>query len=549
MTELKLPSLGEGIEKGIVISINVIVGDTIVAEQPLLEVETDKVVVEVPADSTGVVSAILVNLGDEITEGTPIISLDNGAGVVAEAPEKEIFTEDQNSVAIAEPPVAVAKPQAATAKVATKTSTQEIKLPSLGEGIEKGTVINIMVKEGDVVAAEQALMEVETDKVVVEVPADFPGTIMEILVNIGDEIGEGAPILKISSGANTEGAQEPVQETISEKVVLPEPKEEEPKPIGKESVAPKSPPITTTVPSSSGKRGFRASPLAKKIAREIGITLADIPVDQPGKRISVKDVKNYAKQLIQNRSTSVGTPIMALPDLSKWGAIRKEGMTGIMQATSKNMTTSWSQIPHAWLQEKVDITYLEKQRQTHKHAIKAKGGSLTITGILVKVMAKALQDFPIFNASIDALNNQLVYKDYINIGVAVDTDRGLLVPVLKNADEKNITDIALELSDLAQRVKQRKIGAADLEGGTFTISNLGGIGTSAIFPLVSFPQVAILGVAASQTEAVWVDNQFQPRLLMPLTIGFDHRIINGADAARFLQHVKNLLEDWFMWNI
>ncbi|MDB4293486.1 2-oxo acid dehydrogenase subunit E2, partial [Maribacter sp.] len=267
-------------------------------------------------------------------------------------------------------------------------------------------------------------------------------------------------------------------------------------------------------------------------------------------RISVKDVKNYAKALNQNRTTGGAHITMAqLPDLSKWGAIRSEAMTGIMQATSTNMTTSWSQIPHAWLQEKVDITYLEERRQAHKAAFKAKGSALTITGILVKVVAKALQDFPIFNASIDTRNAAIVYKDYINVGVAVDSDRGLMVPVLKNADQKSIADIAIELATLAQKVKSKKIAIEELEGATFTISNLGGIGTSAIFPLVSFPQVAILGVAGSQTEAIHIDGQFQPRLMMPLTIGFDHRVVNGADAARFLKHVKNLLEDWLMWNL
>ncbi len=540
MTELRLPSLGEGIEKGTIISIMVSVGDTVSAEQPLLEVETDKVVVEVPADSAGVVTAINVTLGDEITEGTPFITLQSEEDI--EAPiAVETLSSEAAAVAVAAPPVAKVDTKATKTTEAKVATTTDLKLPSLGEGIEKGTVINIMVKEGDTVAAEQALMEVETDKVVVEVPADYPGVITSVLVAVGDEIGEGTPILSIR-GEMAASENEETAAPVAVEEALPQP------------TATPTLPKKTNIPIpaaklDSGKRGFRASPLAKKIAREIGITIADIPVDQPGKRISVQDVKNYAKQLNQNRATGAQLPAMTLPDLGKWGSIRKEGMSGIMQATSKNMTTSWSQIPHAWLQEKVDITYLEKQRQNHKQAIKAKGGSLTITGILVKVVAKALEDFPIFNASLDALNNQLVYKDYINIGVAVDTDRGLLVPVLKNADEKSITDIALELGDLANRVKQRKIGAADLEGGTFTISNLGGIGTSGIFPLVSFPQVAILGVAASQTEAVWVANQFQPKLLMPLTIGFDHRIINGADAARFLQHVKNLLEDWFMWNI
>ncbi len=546
MSELKLPSLGEGIEKGTVISIAVKVGDTIVKEQPILEVETDKVVVEVPADSQGIVTALLVNIGDEIAEGTPIIVLQEEGGVDAVVAAEPVMESEQLATAVIAPTISASASKTKTAITETKSkrASRELKLPSLGEGIEKGSVINIMVAPGDQIAAEQPLLEVETDKVVVEVPADFPGIIEKVLLVVGDEVSEGQPMFVVQ------------EETGAGPIVAPTKKADNSFPEEKKTnktVENKPPERKRQNPSLTGKgktaKGFRASPLAKKIAREIGINLAEIPITEVGKRISVKDVKAYAKQLNQNRGTSSQATQMVLPNLSQWGEVRREAMTGIMQATSKNMTTSWSQIPHAWLQEKVDITYLEQQRQRHKQAVKEMGGALTITGILVKAMAKALEDFPIFNASIDTATNQLVYRKYINIGVAVDSDRGLLVPVLKGANTKTIQEIAVEMSALANKVKQRKIGSTDLEGATFTISNLGGIGTSAIFPLVSFPQVAILGVAASQTEAVWANNQFQPRLLMPLTIGFDHRLINGADAARFLQHVKSLLEDWFMWNL
>ncbi len=538
MTELKLPELGEGIESGTVITIMVRVGDTVKMEQSLLEVETDKVVVEVPCDAEGVITEILVNTGDQVSRGMPILRLEDST-VPAESRPVKIEEATPEPTAMSEVKEPHAPKEMVQKPVLSGPSVSEVTLPSLGEGIEKGTIIAIHIAEGDLIVAEQTLIEVETDKVVVEVPADFGGTITKVLVKVGDEIQEGAPIVSLENGVAhaastpiavkpTEASQEDVQQTIpvqeTEKVQ------------------------TTAKTVRSGK--FRASPLAKKIAREIGIDIATMPLTAGSNRISVKDVKNHAKALNQNRSaTGGGMPMATLPDLSKWGNIRSEAMTGIMQATSKNMTTSWSQIPHAWLQEKVDITYLEQQRQAHKASFKAKGSSLTITGILVKVVAKALEEFPIFNASIDTQNSAIVFKDYINIGVAVDGDRGLMVPVLKHADQKNITEIAFELGALAAKVKDRKIAMTELDGATFTISNLGGIGTSAIFPLVSFPQVAILGVAGSQTEAVYVNGQFQPRLIMPLTIGFDHRIINGADAARFLKHIKMLLEDWFVWNL
>ncbi len=537
MKALKLPSLGEGIEKGTVISIMVNVGDVITTEQSLMEIETDKVVVEVPSDAAGIVTEILVDLGDEVSEGMAILKLEAKNMETSDEPAEAKSVAD---VAVAEAVISAPIP-VTKAKGKDAQTIKELELPSLGEGIEKGTVISVLVNVGDNIVAEQALMEVETDKVVVEVPSAEAGIIAEILVNLGDEVSEGIPIVRINAATVEDDAFDEKNNSLVAKVEKEQINEE---------VKATEPRMHQPI-DSERKSGYRSSPLAKKIAREIGIDIASIPAVNPSKRISVQDVKNYAKQLNLTRAAGGVAPStnVELPDFAKWGAIRREVMTGIMQATSKNMTTSWSQIPHAWLQEKIDITYLEEKRQLHKSAIKVKGGSLTITGILVKTIAKALEDFPIFNASIDQQNNAIVYKDFINIGVAVDSDRGLLVPVLKDANKKSISEIAMELPSLATKVKQKKVTVAELEGATFTISNLGGIGTSAIFPLVTFPQVAIMGVAASQTEAVYIEGQFQPRLIMPLTIGFDHRIINGADAARFLKHIKALLEDWFQWSL
>ncbi|MFS4467238.1 2-oxo acid dehydrogenase subunit E2 [Maribacter sp. 2210JD10-5] len=541
MTELKLPSLGEGIEKGTIISISVKVGDTIATEQTLMEVETDKVVVEVPADAAGTVTEILVNTGDEIAEGTPILKLSSD-----ETAEKE-----QKPVAISAEEEAAVRTLIKDSKVENKTLpkvaqkplvSNTLKLPSLGEGIEKGMVISIQVKSGDTVVAEQTLMEVETDKVVVEVPSDVSGTIEEVLVAIGEEIGEGTPIIKLKSAESTQQGEDEKLEVVPPKAI----RTEDPIPVKNQANTTEATPTNST--NKKGK--FRASPLARKMAREIGIDITMVTLSNGRSRISVNDVKEYSKALNTNR-TKNGTPSVEfdLPDFSKWGSIHKEHMSSIAQATSKNMTITWSQVPHAWLQEKVDITDLEAKRQEHKHQIKAKGGALTITSILVKVLAKALEEFPVFNTSLDTDANEIIYKDYIHIGVAVDSDRGLMVPIIRDADQKGILEISQDLVSLSQSVKEKKIKPEELQGGTFTISNLGGIGTSAIFPLVNHPQTAILGVAASQTEAVWRDGNFEPRLRMPLTIGFDHRIINGADAARFLKYVKTLLEDWFLWNL
>ncbi len=535
MIELKLPSLGEGIEKGTVIAIAVKVGDAIETEQPLMEVETDKVVVEVPADAAGTISNILVNIGDEIGEGTPIIQL---AGEAIEQADIEMPETEQEDVKIA--PIEEEPVQEVVMETGEQLETQ-LKLPSLGEGIENGTVIAIHIKEGDLITEEQTLMEVETDKVVVEVPADIGGVVKNVLVKIGDEVAEGTPIIDIEISTSKRVVDRSLKEKtiqINDIEVSTEIKEE----VVKESV-----------PNMGSKRRgkFRATPLARKMAREIGIDISLITLPEGKFRISVKDVKDYAKFLNENRTPGVASNSIKieLPDFSKWGDIRKEKMTGIAQATSKNMTTTWSQIPHAWLQEKVDITSLETKRQIHKHSIKEQGGALTITSILVKAVAKALEEFPLFNTSLDSHSNEIIFKDYINIGVAVDSDRGLMVPAIRNANEKGILRISQDLVALSGKVKTKKISPEELQGATFTISNLGGIGTSAIFPLVNHPQVAILGVAGSQKEAVWIHDTFEPRLIMPLTIGFDHRVINGADAAKFLKYIKSLLEDWFLLNL
>lgn len=425
----------------------------------------------------------------------------------------------------------------------------DLKLPSLGESVESGTIISILVKVGDKVAYDQPLMEVETDKVTAEVPSEYEGIVTAVLYKVGDEIAEGATFIQLKTDSPASDSEELesspapaaqesilVEKIIEEKTIAPiaQPKIESPK--------------TTAVPNL--KKGFRASPLARKMAREIGLDIFEVTTERLSGRISMQDVKDYAKQLNQSRANgTAGFAPVKLPDFAKWGAIRKETMAGIAQATSKNMTTAWSNIPHAWLQEKADITDLENKRQIYKAKVKEQGGSLTITAILVKVIAKALEAYPIFNASIDAANKEIIYKDYIHIGVAVDTPKGLVVPKIENANQKNITQIAQNLGALSQKARGKKLTVDDLSGATFTISNLGGIGTTSIFPIVNHPQAAILGIAASKKEAIWIKDSFQPRLMMPMTIGFDHRIINGADAARFLQYIKQLLEDCFLWNL
>ena len=440
---------------------------------------------------------------------------------------------------------------------------KDIVLPPMGEDVNSGTCVGILVKVGDKVEKDQPLIEVETDKVTAEVPAEIEGIITEILVKEGAEISVGAVIMKIDATAST-GPDTSTSIEESPQVTVPVASEtvesEAPTANGAmtatavltPTMAPASVPVAqpTFTPSKNGNKGkFRASPLARKMAREIGVDINLITEAAYHNRITVQDVKSYAKNQLSQANSGVQKSTIKLPDFSRWGPVSKTTLSGISKATSKNMTTAWSHIPHAWLQEKADITDLEKTRKKYKEEIKALGGQLTITSVLVKLVAKALSKYQVFNASFDEQTNELIEKDYYNIGVAVDTPAGLVVPVIKDADKKTLTEISIELKELSIKARERKLKADDVESGTFTISNLGGIGTTSIFPIVNHPQAAILGVASSKIEAIYNGESFEPKLIMPMTIGFDHRIINGADAARFLQFLKKGLEDWFYLSI
>lgn len=536
---ITLPSLGEGVESGTIISILVNAGDEVSEEQSLIEVETDKVTVEVPCTSPGTVKEILVGIGEEIKVGQPILSISSekeseNLNSGEEIP-KEIVTDEQELQEIR--PEAKEETTAKPPAIQNEKVNKEIKLPSLGEGISQGTVIALLVKVGDTIHEEQSIVEVETDKVTVEVPSEEVGVVKEILIQSGEEVEVGQTLIILESGAI-----EKEKPTITDRV----PSTEEPETIAKEKPENIVVPVKPEAPTTKISKGRApASPLAKVLAREIGVHIHEVKGSGHLGRISVKDVKTHARFLNQQKSTAVTTGINhpPLPDFSQWGLTRKEKLPKIGQATSKNMTSAWSQIPHAWLQEKADITQLEAQRQLLKGQAKEKGGSLTVTAILVQIVADVLNEFPLFNSSFDSASQEIIYKEYVHVGVAVDTPKGLLVPSVRDANKKTLLSITQDLKNLSEKARDNKLTMDDLQGGTFTISNLGGIGTTGIFPIVNHPQVAILGISASQTEPVWVSNMFQPRLFMPMTLGFDHRIINGADAARFLKTIQQKLEN------
>ncbi|MFN0014426.1 MAG: 2-oxo acid dehydrogenase subunit E2 [Saprospiraceae bacterium] len=417
--------------------------------------------------------------------------------------------------------------------------TYEYKLPALGDGMT-GKITEIHVKPGDTVSKEQIVITVGTDKVDAEIPVDADGTVEEIFVKIGDDVGEGAAILRLQ----TAGAAETPKPAAS----TPAPTTPQPVAPPQESKNVDAPATTVETKALSGT--MRTSPLARKRAKELGIDLANVHPQSGSDRISYKDVMDFVKQKLDTAGGSAmpgaGPAHKPLPNFDKFGTTDRQPQSRIGVVTADNMVYAFNAIPHAWISEKADITRLEQLRQQYKEQVKIAGGSLTTTAILAKAVAAVLRKMPQFNASYDLEKREVIFKKFYNIGIAVDTPRGLLVPVIRNVDKKSLTEIAVELTELSTRTRDGKNKLEDLEGGTFSISNIGGIGGTNMISIVNWPEVAILSITAAHHEPVWNGTAFEPRLMMPMTIGWDHRVINGADAARFLQQLKAILEEPFL---
>ncbi|MBN1220661.1 MAG: 2-oxo acid dehydrogenase subunit E2 [Anaerolineae bacterium] len=432
----------------------------------------------------------------------------------------------------------------------------EFKLPELGENVESGDIVAVLVAVGDTVAVDQPVLELETDKATIEVPSTVSGVVKEIFVKEGGQAEVGQVIFTVDAGgeapapkpeAKAEPKPEPEPEAVPEK---PEPEPEpEPAPPAPETPAAKPAPAPAAPAVTQPGRPAPAAPSVRRLARELGVDINVVPGSGPGGRISQDDVKAYVKKLNTERpAVSTAAPMAEaapLPDFSKYGQVEREAMSNVRRATARNLSQAWTTIPHVTNFDQADITELEKLRKRYAKQAEAAGGKLTITAIILKMVAVALKQFPKFNASIDMANQEIVYKKYYHLGVAVDTDRGLLVPVVRDVDRKNIIELSVELSEIAEKARNRKIGLEDLEGSTFTITNLGGIGGTNFTPIINPPDVAILGIARGKMEPVYREGQFEPRLILPLALSYDHRLIDGADAARFLRWLVEALENPF----
>ena len=584
MTEFKLPELGENVHQGDLVRLMVSPGAQIAEGQPVMELETDKAVVEVPSSVSGKVKDVLVKQGEKIKVGQVIFTVDNGAKSVARAPSpaKEESTRPaaaqkssqapQSAPSDAadkqrQAPPSVAAPAAPVVPSETAEAA-EFRLPELGENIHQGDLVRLMVSAGAQVAEGQPIMELETDKAVVEVPSTITGTVKDVLVSQGQKIKVGQVIFTLQPGAKSQApAQQPSEaegthdharaafqavlqsEGKSEEQALPP---DQPRP---ETVATFTMPLNLDKAAGVDSRGpVPAAPHVRRLARELGTDIHSVPGRGPGGRISEDDVKLYAKSLITSAATGAAASAThvkqpALPDFGKWGKIERVSMRGVRRKTAEHMWEAWSAIPHVTQQDKADITELEQLRQRFGPKAAEAGGKMTVTAIALKVCASALKIFPQFNASIDMEKEEIVYKQYINIGVAVDTDRGLLVPVIRDVDKKNIVELAAELTQLSKKARDKKLAPNDMEGGTFTITNLGGIGGTGFSPIVNYPEVAILGLSRSSMEPVWINNKFEPRQVLPLSLSYDHRLIDGADAARFLRWIAEAFEQPFLLSV
>ncbi len=428
-------------------------------------------------------------------------------------------------------------------------------LPDLGEDIEEAEVIAVHVHAGDRVERDQAVIEVETEKANLDVPAPYAGAITAVHVSVGDTIRPGQAIVAIEAEEGVKPSSPAVSVAPpaasappAVEPAAPPPPAPAPAPA---PAAPARPPgaATPVLPSDGGL--VPASPSVRMFAREIGVALGEVAGSGPGGRVSIDDVKAHAR-LMRSGAAPADAPEAprrgaapapsALPDLSQFGEVERERMTGVRRTTARTLSQSWAQSPHVMLQRKADVTELEAIRRVNRERVAASGGQLTMMPILMKVVAGALREFPRLNASIDVASEEIVYRHYVHVGVATDTDHGLIVPVVRNADEKTITELAIEIGELVGRARDRKSTLEDLRGGTFTISNLGGMGIGFFNAVLLPPQVGILAVGRAEQEPVWTGSEFEPRLRMPLAINFDHRLIDGADGARALAWICETLE-------
>jgi len=546
-TEVRVPDIGDFTDVE-VIEVHVSPGDRVTAEDPLITLETDKAAMDVPAPAAGVVQSLALKAGDKVSEGSLILTLESAeeeATVVAPEGAREDATVVAPERAAEKAPAQKTRSADTEAEAESSGGAMEVHVPDIGD-FSNVDVIEVHVTSGDRVAAEDPLITLETDKAAMDVPAPAAGKVKSLSVKAGDKVSEGALILILEAdsiavpamAAKSAGGTETVAaESVQERSASPaSPTQPLPTPPRRGEL----PPI-----DESNFARAHASPAVRRFARELGVDLGQVPGTGLKGRIVNDDVKAFVKAVMGGQQLAAAPALPAVPevDFAKYGEIEVQPLSRIQKISGPRLHASWVNLPHVTQFDQADITELEERRQTLKGKAEKQGARLTPLAFLVVACVKTLKEFPKFNASLDPSGESLVYKKYFHIGFAADTPNGLVVPVIKNADQKSLLQIARELAELSARSRDGKLPATDMQGGTFTISSLGGIGGTAFTPIINAPEVAILGVSRSSTQPFYQDGEFVPRLMLPLCLSYDHRIIDGASAARFTTFLSAQLAD------
>ncbi|MHA6198558.1 dihydrolipoyllysine-residue acetyltransferase [Pseudomonas wadenswilerensis] len=538
---IRVPDIGSG--EGEIIELFVKVGDRIEADQSLLTLESDKASMEIPAPKAGVIKALKVKLGDRLKEGDELLELEV-EGAAAAAPEAPAAAPAAAAPAAA-PAEAAPAPAAAPAAPAA-ASVQDIHVPDIGSS-GKAKIIEVLVKAGDTVEADQSLITLESDKASMEIPSPAAGVVEAVIAKLDDEVGTGDLILKLKvAGAAPAAAPAPAAAApapaAAPAAAAPAPAAAAPAPAAAAPAA---------APAPSGAK-VHAGPAVRQLAREFGVELSAVSPTGPHGRVLKEDVQVYVKAMMQKAKEApaaggatggAGIPPIPVVDFSKFGEVEEVAMTRLMQVGAANLHRSWLNVPHVTQFDSADITELEAFRVAQKAVAEKAGVKLTVLPLLLKACAFLLKELPDFNSSLAPSGKAIIRKKYVHIGFAVDTPDGLLVPVIKNVDQKNLLQLAAEAAALAEKARTKKLSADDMQGACFTISSLGHIGGTGFTPIVNAPEVAILGVSKATMQPVWDGKAFQPKLMLPLSLSYDHRVINGAAAARFTKRLGDVLGD------
>jgi pyruvate dehydrogenase E2 component (dihydrolipoamide acetyltransferase) len=561
LVEVKVPDIGD-FEEVAVIELLVKPGDTIKAEQSLVTVESDKASMEIPSSTAGVVKEVKVKIGDKVKEGT-VIAMVEAAGAAASPPpagEARVGAAAKAAPAAATS-AAVPPPQPSPSGGGSKSI--EVRVPDIGD-FKDVAVIELLAKPGDTIKQEQSLLTIESDKASMEIPSSAAGVLKELKVKVGDKVNIGDLIAIVEGqGAAAAGSPSPQPSPQRGEGATPNAQASSPSPApagegrgegARTAPTAALPPHEPTTPTAGLPH---ASPSVRKFARELGVPLEEVKGTGPKGRITQEDVQAFTKQVMsgdmRTKAAAAKAPaggggeaLGLLPwpkvDFAKFGPIERKERARIRKISAANLHRNWVLIPHVTNHDDADITELEAFRVATNKENEKSGIKVTMLAFLIKACVAALKKFPEFNSSLDG--DDLVYKNYWHIGFAADTPNGLVVPVIKDADKKGVLQISQEMAELAKKARDGKLGPADMSGATFTISSLGGIGGRYFTPIINAPEVAILGVCRSQTEPVWDGKQFQPRLMLPLSLSWDHRVIDGAAAARFNAYLGQILADF-----